>query len=51
MTLPARLAGVALFYNDIACEDESATDAEAMEKILFYHPTSDPPRAQLNHLR
>ena len=49
-TVSSRLLNVAIIHNELACEDESATDAEATEKILYYHPESDDSRARLNHL-
>jgi hypothetical protein len=48
--IPARLSSFAIIHNGLACEDESATNAEATEKIIFYHPATDEPRARLNHL-
>ena len=48
--ISTRLLNVAIIHNELACEDESATDVEATEKILYYYPESDDSRARLNHL-
>lgn len=33
MTISNRLESLVLFYNEIGCDDESATDAEQLEKV------------------
>lgn len=37
MEISPRLKSCVLFFNDIGCEDESATDEEQMEKVRQQH--------------
>ena len=34
------IANVIIFHRKLGCQDESATDEEQSEKILFYYPNT-----------
>jgi len=38
LSLSSRLVSLFVIHRGLSCHDESASDAENYEKVLFYHP-------------
>ena len=44
------LEAALLYHTQLGCADESATEEEQLEKVLWYHPESDTPAERLERL-
>ena len=49
-TVATRLKGLVIYCGRIACEDESASEVEQLEKVLYYYPPNHIATRRLNHV-